>query len=183
VISRRIQDNLRHVLVGTFIAAAAGCAGNIAETRDSRAAGEWNVRLPTSASPVASFGYGRGGNSTPAPQLNPEPQPLMASATTPRRERPHAQPQPVVRTAPAPKSEASTTVLAQAETPTVAAPAAPAAVSQPVEVAQADPSLQQRYGSRQARKLEQFKGGDLIVIGAGTLVIVLIVVLLLVLLI
>jgi hypothetical protein len=167
------------------MAAAAGCAGNIAETRQARAAGEWNVRLPTSASPVASFGYGRGGNATPAPEVSAEPT-LLASAA-PQRERSRVQPHSVVRAAstpaPAPMPAPNATVVAQTEAPNIAAPAATESVSQPVQFAAADPSVQQRYGARQASKLEKFKGGDLIVIGAGTLVIVLIVVLLLVLLI
>ncbi|HEY2735592.1 MAG TPA: hypothetical protein VGI70_16460, partial [Polyangiales bacterium] len=68
-----------------------------------------------------------------------------------------------------------------------AAPIAPpVAKTEPVQLAQADTKLADRYGQREAesRTLERFKGGDVVVIGitSGALVIVLLVVLLILLL-
>jgi hypothetical protein len=60
----------------------------------------------------------------------------------------------------------------------------PAQAAEPVQLASSEVSPDQRYGQRQAesKKLEQYRGGDAIVIGAGTLVVILLVVILLILL-
>jgi cobalamin biosynthesis Mg chelatase CobN len=91
-----------------------------------------------------------------------------AAAPQPTSDAPESQQTPATPVAPTPAST-EPTELAMAET------------TQPV---QADATMLNRYAERQSQSQDQqkFAGGDAIVIGAGTLVVVLLVVLLLVLL-
>jgi cobalamin biosynthesis Mg chelatase CobN len=93
-----------------------------------------------------------------------------------RRSAPSPQPAAVEQ----PISEPASQPSAPAQTDVSSEPVGGA----PVELALADTSAEQRYGEREAqsRKLENYRGGDVLVIGVSTLVVVLLVVLLIVLL-
>jgi hypothetical protein len=172
------QQNILHAFIGLVVAVAAGCASNVAETRQPRGVGVWNFRLPSTPSAVAGLAYGRGGNATPAPA---ESSPLLAAKTAPENAKPVEHARVVVH-------HRATSVEPLPSLPVVdAAPIAPpVAKTEPVQLAQADTKLADRYGQREAesRTLERFKGGDVVVIGitSGALVIVLLVVLLILLL-
>jgi hypothetical protein len=171
VIKPRTQHTLRTLTLGLLVTAAVGCAGNIPNTRQGQAAGEWRFRLPTSSSPVGALAYGRGGSSAARADVQEQPQLAVAEAhKTPAHSA-------VRHVAPAALHEIATNPAPQ---PT----AAPVVVSEPVQLAQAEPSADQRYGERQAdaKTLDKFKGGDVIVIGAGALLLILVVVLLVLLL-
>jgi hypothetical protein len=182
-----ITQRSRHIQIltlGFLVTAAAGCAANLPETRQGRAAGEWQFHLPTTRSPIGGLAFGRGGSAVPADRAvtNEQPnQPLMAAAvpakSTARTQRVrHMQAAPIVP-APAPVN----TDGDNREPPAVAPTTAPA----PVQLAQAEPTSEQRYGQREARspKLEQFRGGDaVVVISASALLVVLLIVILILLL-
>jgi hypothetical protein len=177
VITKRHQHSIQFVL-GLLVTAAVGCAGNIPDTRQARAAGEWRFRLPTTQSAVGGLAYGRGGSSEPAVSA-PDSQPLMASANASKTTVHVAH---VRRTNAAPVAAPTPALTDPASTSQPNA--APIAASEPVQVAQADTNPEQRYGEREtaSKKLETFRGGDAIVIGAGTLVVVLLIVILVLLL-
>jgi hypothetical protein len=178
VIRRRNQS----VLLGLLMTAAWGCAGQLPNVREGRAAGEWQVRLPTSSSPVGALAYGSGGSSTPADMIAPESEPQLAAAKVmtpaPRITHKIAAPKAAIAMASAP------VVAPQPESQPVVAPESQPQAA-PVQLAQAESKPEQRYAEREAaaQSLEQYKAGDAIVIGAGTLVVVLLIVLLVVLLI
>lgn len=171
--------NIRIATLGLIVAAASGCAGNISESRHGIAAGQWNVRLPTAQSSVAGLAYGRGGNSQRAASADENAQPLLAAAPVQKRA------QPVVRhTKAAVQTAVSEPVPPQVEENL--APAAPEqSASAPVMLAQADQTtVDQRYSQRQAnsRQLENYKGGDAIVITAGAVLVIALIVILILLL-
>jgi hypothetical protein len=161
-------------MLGMLVTAAVGCAANIPDTRDARAAGYWQARLPTTPSTFGKLAYGSGGSAEPARVSEPASQPLMATATPAvvKHEQRHVR-RPVVS---APTAVATQTELPVAKTK----PAEP-----PVMLAsKAEPNAERRYGEREAatKKLQDFRGGDAIVISAGALVIVLLIVILVLLL-
>ncbi|MET0384692.1 MAG: hypothetical protein ABW321_01975 [Polyangiales bacterium] len=182
------QQKLRHITLGFFLTAAAGCAGQIPETQHGRAAGEWQVHLPSSDSAVHGLAYGRGGSSTPAEPvvlaslddvLRADPQ--VASERAAKRSVRHKAPAAPTGAPVAPTQESA---------PAKPISAPPPAAKQPIQLAMADTSMtadtsaEARYAERetQSRQQEQFRGGDAIVIGAGTLVVILLIVLLVLLL-
>lgn len=180
--TQRTQHNVQKLLLGVFLTAAMGCAGNIQDARPARGVGEWTFRLPDTKSSIHELAYGRGGNSTPAAQ------PVLASADMPKstqqRALPHHPRQHAVAAAPAPAQLPSHPE--QAEQAAEPAHVEPAATQEPTQLALADTGADQRYGAREAesRELQKFKGGDGVVIGvsAGALVVVLLIVLLILLL-
>jgi len=167
---------VHQIALGLITLAAVGCGANLPEPRDGRAAGEWQARLPSTPSPFGQLAYGRGGSSVRAAE---DEAPLMASA------------QPLTKTRNAPthvapkraqaKAQQAAFALAMPELPAASEPAAEAA---PVQLAQADTGAEQRYAQRetQSEKLEQYRGGDAVVISAGALVVVLLIVILILLL-
>jgi hypothetical protein len=175
----------RHIQIlalGFFVTAAIGCAANLPETRQGRAAGEWQFHLPATRSSIGGLAFGSGGGSVPADRAaaHEQPdQPLIAAAvpakSTPRVQRArHVSPPPLL-------PEAAPVDTHDSPEPPAAAPTtAPA----PVQLAQAEPSPEQRYREREAitPKLEQFRGGDAIVISVSALLIVLLIVILILLL-
>lgn len=169
---------IRFATLGLIVAAATGCAGNISESRHGIAAGQWNVRLPTAQSPVASLAYGKGGNAQPAAAADAAQLPLLAAAPLQKRA------QPVVR-----RSQAAVpTAVTEPVPPQVEEQLSPAApqpsASEAVMLAQADEAADQRYSQRQAnsRQLENYKGGDAIVITAGAVLVIALIVILILLL-
>jgi hypothetical protein len=170
--TQRSHYYVQKLALGVFAVAAMGCASNVPTPKDGRAAGEWRYRLPATSSPYGQLALGRGGSSEPA-RLEAD-QPLLAAAQpTPKHV---ARPVHVQRVAAQP-------VLPAVETAPAAEPSSPAQVSEPIQLAQNEVSPEQRYAQRQSesKQLEKYKGGDAIVIGAGTLVVILLVVILLIL--
>jgi len=177
--TQRSQYYVRKFALGLLAFAAVGCASNVPQARDGRAAGEWRFRLPATQSPYGAMALGRGGSSEPS-QLQ-EDRPLLASA--------QPMPKHVARPARVQRSVAPIhTAAAQPSAPAETVPApvvnSPVQAKEPVQLAANDTSAEQRYGQREAesKKQEQYRGGDAIVIGAGTLVVILLIVILLILL-
>jgi hypothetical protein len=180
-----ITQRSRHIQIltlGFFVTAAVGCAANLPETRSGRAAGEWQFQLPATRSSIGGLAFGRGGSSAPAERTATPEQPtqLLAAAAVPAKSTPRVQ---RVRHVPAPPvlPEAAPVDTHDSQEPPAAAPTvAPA----PVQLAQAEASPVQRYREREAStpKLEQFRGGDAIVISVSALLIVLLIVILILLL-
>lgn len=170
--TQRSRYHVHQFALGLITLAAIGCGANLPEPRDSRAAGEWQARLPSTQSPFGELAYGRGGNSA---RTADDDQPLMAAQPLPKA-------RPVKHVAPkrAPEQQAAL-ALAMPELPAASEPAPAAA---PVQLAQADLGAEQRYATREAQseKLDQYRGGDAIVISAGALVVVLLIVILILLL-
>jgi hypothetical protein len=180
VITQRSRQ-IRLLTLGFFVTAAVGCAANLPETRQGRAAGQWQFHLPETRSSIGALAFGKGGSAVPAGRAVAEQpdQPLMAaavpvkSAAHVQRVR-HAAPAPVV-------PEAAPKATDESEQPPAVAPTtAPA----PVQLAQAEATPEQRYRERETTtpKLEQFRGGDAIVISVSALLIVLLIVILILLL-
>ncbi|HEY2732579.1 MAG TPA: hypothetical protein VGI70_01270, partial [Polyangiales bacterium] len=163
-------------LLGLLVSAAIGCAGNIPQTHDIRAAGEWRFHLPQTRSALGDLAYGRGGNSTPA-AISAADQSLLAENTL---KQPASAPRAVHRAQHAAKQPEALPAIPEAVEPPAAAPTPS---EQPVQLAQAD-QAEQRYQQRESasKPLEKYRGGDAIVIGAGTLVVVLLIVILVLLL-
>jgi hypothetical protein len=179
-----ITQRSRHILIlalGFFATAAIGCAENLAETQHGRAAGEWQFHLPTSRSSIGAMAFGSGGSSQPAVASEQADQPLLAAAV-PAKSTPRAPHVRHVSSTPVQPDAAPVQTDDIHEAPPAAAPTtAPA----PVQLAQADPSsVEQRYREREATspKLDQFRGGDAIVISVSALLIVLLIVILILLL-
>jgi hypothetical protein len=145
-----------------MVVAASGCAANLTAARSGRAAGQWSVQLPSNDTSVARLAYGRHGNSEPAAVSGTD---LPAATKTPRLAPKHAL-QPAAK------------LLAVTSTTAGSSHAAAPAKTEPVQLAMADTSAEQRYSARQSRQLERFKGGDAIVIGVSTVLIALLVLLL-----
>jgi hypothetical protein len=182
-----ITQRSRHIQIltlGFFVTAAVGCAANLPETRQGRAAGEWQFHLPATRSSIGGLAFGSGGSAVPADRAAKQEQPvppLVAAAvpakSTPRVQRVRHVPAPPVAPEPAP---APLDTDDSREPPAAAPTTAPA----PVQLAQAEASPEQRYREREATtpKLEQFRGGDAIVISVSALLIVLLIVILILLL-
>lgn len=171
------------VLIVVSVIAASGCATAGWETAHGLGAGQWQVRMPTSPSPIQELAYGHGGSATavlddaladldatnPSDVLAPS-QPMAAAK---------AHPKPVPsRVALAPSIVQPT--AASAEPAPVAV--APQAAREPELLASND--LDSRYAQRETQASEQqkFRGGDAIVISAGAIVVVLLIVILILLL-
>lgn len=181
----RSKVDSRSFALGLSCLIASGCAAGISNQPHGRGAGEWSVTLPTAPSYSQGLAYGKGGSPLPDTwvSLDDVLQPAVADARSvspkkkvvrkhvaepqPTSNAPESQQTPATPVAPAPAST-ERTELAMAETTPVAA----------------DATMLNRYAERQSQSQDQqkFAGGDAIVIGAGTLVVVLLVVLLLVLL-
>jgi len=175
VIKQRSQSIIVTSVLGMLVTAAVGCAANIPDTRDARAAGYWQARLPTTPSTFGKLAYGSGGSSEPARVSEPASQPLMATATPAVK---HERKRPVLAT-PAP-----TLVATQTESQQF-----PVAKTKPAEppvmlASNTEPNAEQRYGEREAatKKLQDFRGGDAVVITGGALLVVLLIVILVLLL-
>jgi hypothetical protein len=143
-----------------------------------KAAGQWFVQLPTTPSPYASMAYGRDGAGVGAKVAQNPPQ-LDAYLKPEYRGRAYAPKTPRV-TAPAPVPAAKTAAPEPVRDAQVVARAEPVSVAAPPAVSDVE-----RYAQRDAtsQKQQNFKAGDVLVIGlGGILLIVLIVVLLIVLL-
>jgi hypothetical protein len=144
------------------------CAGSLADAPHGRAAGEWSVRMPATRSPIGSLALGRGGTSAPA-----------AASTAPLTTRAHVQRwTPVARPA-----------LAKVDAPREA-PALPLMAANPETSLSAtlpatqESEAQLRYASREQTSPQQqeFRGGQILIVGLGAvLVVVLVLVLLIVL--
>jgi hypothetical protein len=181
-----ITQRSRHIqtlTLGFFVTAAVGCAANLPETRQGRAAGEWQFHLPATRSAIGGLAFGSGGSAVPADRAAKQEQPvqpLIAAAvpakSTPRVQRVRHAPAPPVAPVPAPL-DTDDSREPPAAAPTTTAPA-------PMQLAQAEASPEQRYREREATtpKLEQFRGGDAIVISVSALLIVLLIVILILLL-
>jgi hypothetical protein len=164
------------MLVVVSVFAASGCATAGSETAHGLGAGQWQVRMPTSPSPIQELAYGHGGSATAV--LDDALADLDASKSQPMAAA-KAHPKPVPsRVALAPSIVQP--IAASAESAPVAA--APQAVQEPELLASND--LDSRYAQRETQASEQqkFRGGDAIVISAGAIVVVLLIVILILLL-
>jgi hypothetical protein len=163
--------------------AAVGCATTNTK-HHGLGAGQWEARLPTTASPIDELAYGKGGSSEPADSSLDgldDPNAVLALAT----------PAPLAKLAPhkaqhrvLPKAKlALASQPAAAATPEpVAAPAPQPMAAQPVLLAQNDSASRYAAREQRAQKQQDFRGGDAIVITAGTLVVILLIVILILLL-
>ncbi len=143
-----------------------------------KAAGEWFTHMPSTPGPFGSMAYGRDGSSEAARVANRSAR-LDAYLKPEYRERAHAlksprvtAPAPMLATKPVapPRPALDEQVVAHAQPVSVAAPAAV--------------SDTERYARREAvsKKQQDFKAGDVLVIGLGSLLVVVLIVVLLVLL-
>lgn len=183
----------RHSLVSMTLCvltvgiAASGCATAGTESRHGLGVGEWQARLPTTASPIHELAYGRGGSSLASADtldldLDTPDDVLLPSTTKVAVAKPAAK--PTARRAVVAKMDAP--VAPEAAQPQLAAVAQPEAQlatdAAPVLLASNDADA--RYAQRETKAEEQqkFRGGDAIVISAGAVVIVLLIVILILLL-
>ena len=171
-------------LIGLLATAAIGCAGTLPEARHGVAAGEWQVHLPSAPGPFARLALGRDSHSQPAIDSQSEAPQLVATANPPAVKK-HARISP--------KTPSAVTAVALSTPPPLAVESNAPSLAEPMARAAPTPTLlasanqttaEQRYAQRdsESRKLQDFKGGDVIVISAGALVIVLLIVILILLL-
>lgn len=169
--------------------AAGGCATTNSEVKHGLGVGQWQARLPTTASPIHELAYGRGGSSVgyfddsladlgnvdellrtePLVQTTQPKAKLAKHVAAPKRLTANDAPAKLAEPAP---SE-----------PVAAATPQPQAAEPPVLLAQND--ARDRYAGReqQAKEQKNFRGGDaVVVISASALLIVLLIVLLILLL-
>jgi len=173
---------LQMSVLGLMVAAAVGCASNMPDAKDARAAGEWRFRLPATPSPYGTLAYGSGGSSEPAAQLAEADDLKLVPATPAAKREPSvtrprlASVKPQAKSLPSPKSDPQ---IVEQPVATAAAPA-PA----PVLLASNSAAPETRYAQREAKsqKLQEYRGGDAIVISGGVLLIVLLIVILVLLL-
>lgn len=172
---QRSQYVLKTIALGFLVSAAIGCAANVPEARDARAAGVWEARLPTTPSTFGKLAYGSGGSSEPARIVEADAQPMLATAAPVTKH---------VRRASHPeKTPVAPAMTAKSDEPLPAAKLA--APEFPVMLASnTDGAAQSRYAEREAAtpKLQEYRGGDAIIISASALVIVLLIVVLILLL-
>ena len=178
--TQRSEYYVRKFALGLLALAAVGCASNVPRPRDGRAAGEWRFRLPTTQSPYGALAFGRGGSSEPAALRDEQPSLAAAQPVAKHVARP-IRAQHSVTALRAVAAQPSATPSESARAPELTTPLREA---QPIQLAANDLTPEQRYAERdaQSQKQEQYRGGDAIVIGAGTLVVVLLIVILLILL-
>lgn len=178
------------LLVLTVGLAAGGCATGVSETRHGLGVGYWQMRMPTTASPIHELAYGRDGSSRPAlegldtatPDAVLQPQPVLQPLAAPIAK---AKPAATQRRAPA-LALAKAVEEQPAEQPALATLAnevttAPAA-TQSTQLAVNDAGSRYAQRESQASEQQKFRGGDAIVISAGAIVIVLLIVVLILLL-
>jgi hypothetical protein len=191
VITRNKQQIVTALALSALTLAAIGCSHALPEARDSRAAGEWRYRLPTAPGPYAGLAFGRGGSSEPAQIAEPvaSEQPMLAKLERPaqRKQSAHATrpSQTLAKNDMAEKAEQPTQQAAVLDAARVTAPEAPTTVASATPAdASADASADQRYAEREAKsqKLQDYRGGDAIIISASALVIILLIVVLVLLL-
>jgi hypothetical protein len=165
------------IALGLFAFAAIGCAASVPEPKDGRAAGEWRYRLPATQSPFGKLALGSGGSSEPA-VIEPEQELLAAQAPAPKRA---VQPQRARKSA-EPVAQPEPLAAIPASAPAQSAP--PPQLEEPTQLALNDVNPEQRYAQRQSesKQLEQYRGGDAIVISGGVLLVVLLIVILVLLL-
>jgi hypothetical protein len=177
--SRAARSCLSATLFGwTMTVLAAGCATAGETSHHGLGVGQWEARLPTTESPVHELAMGRNGSSLRDDKaLASLDDVLQPSAASKSMERPKA----LRRQAAAPVV-ATATPMAQ---PMAAQPMAAQtiAVAPSVELL-ASNDVEARYAERetQSKQVEQFRGGDVVVISASALVLVLLIVLLIILL-
>jgi hypothetical protein len=174
---QRSQYVLKTIALGFLVSAAIGCAANVPEARDARAAGVWEARLPTTPSTFGKLAYGSGGSSEPARIVEADAQPMLATAapvTKHVRRASHPEKTPVAPAMAAKSDEPESLPAAK-----VTAPEAPVMLA-----SNTDGAAQSRYAEREAAtpKLQEYRGGDAIIISASALVIVLLIVVLILLL-
>jgi cobalamin biosynthesis Mg chelatase CobN len=191
-VNARSKVDARPLLLGLVSIIASGCAAGISSHPHGRGAGEWSVSLPAAASYSQGLAYGRGGSA--ARVQDDSATPLFAEAYTPAAADEQPRRKPVQRkrradqappvSAPATPQQPQPAPAPARSMRTEVADAGLQAPQERTELAMADASMLGRYESRQAQSQTQqeFKGGDAIVIGASTLVIVLLIVLLVLLL-
>jgi hypothetical protein len=178
--------NILSIAFATLAIASAGCATGSQQVREQRPAGVWQVRLPASQSLLGA--YAAGGASGIAADHTSRPanidaylKPGYAKAAAPRA--PLASKRAPEAIAKAPSAAPAPLVMptAPAPNPSVAAANAPEQYASRTETVRGD---LERYAQRDARaeRAKDFRGGDVLVISVGTLIVVLLVVLLIVLL-
>lgn len=176
----RSKVESRPLALGLISIIASGCAAGMGYQPHGRAAGEWSVTLPSVASYSQGLAYGRGG--TAARVEDDVDALLLADAYMPQVAADRGAKRPTQQRKPrADHTPPASTVPAQ-PTP---APVVPASTrTERTEVALNDQAALGRYEVREAQSQTQqrFAGGDAIVIGASTLVLVILIVLLVLLL-
>jgi hypothetical protein len=171
-------------LLGTALALTTACASSAAVRTPRPAPGGFDLRTPMPVALRSPFGepygvpvaLGQRGTQGPA-RLDDYLKPVVLAKALPPGTKPLT---PLARTAmPRPRAREST--LVQAEQVARAQDSVKLAVSEPPSAS----SDAQRYASRELKseKQQSFRGGDVLVIGAGTLLLILLVVLLVVLII
>lgn len=173
----RSKVESRPLALGLISIIASGCAAGISNQPHGRAAGEWSVTLPSVASYSQGLAYGRGGSAARVEQDVDAL--LLADAYMPRLADDHTKKKPVQRK---PRADQAPRVTPRPapQQPVIPAPSR----TERTEVALATPAELGRYEARQEQSQTQqkFAGGDAIVIGASTLVLVILIVLLVLLL-
>jgi hypothetical protein len=157
--------------MGTMLCIAAaltgGCATDIAHSHGKLGAGQWQVRLPETHSPMAALTHG---GETVA-QAVPHSVVTAVAAPVPRHRPPGAEARAPKRERPGPSHVALHT-LAPVLVPLLQVSEVDAT---PEQTLQSMPDeVQSRYAQReeQAPKLQEFRGGAVIIIGAAALVVV-----------
>lgn len=184
VITRNKQDIVNIIALSVLTFAAVGCTHALPDARHGQAAGEWTSRLPTAPGPYAGLAFGKGGSSEPAEvKQDAAAQPMLAKLERPAQRKQAAR---VIRHDAVPATE---TVATQPSAPQEATALNAERVSAPdsnvvASAAPASASAEDRYADRETKsqKLQQFRGGDAIIISASALVIVLLIVVLILLL-
>jgi hypothetical protein len=176
--------NSLSIVFATLAIAFAGCATGSQDVREQRAAGVWQVRLPASQSPIGL--YAAGGSSGIAAEDTNRPanidaylKPEYAKKVAPKAA--HMSKREVMAKAPSALPSRLATPAPAAPGPLVAVASPPQASASLSETARDD---LERYAQRDARaeRAKDFRGGDVVVISVGTLIVILLVVLLIVLL-
>jgi cobalamin biosynthesis Mg chelatase CobN len=170
--SRDFVCFIRWLLCSGIISTAGACAGTFADAPHGRAAGEWSVRLPDTHSLIGNLAYGRGGSAEPAVPSAEAPLPTH----TPIRPR-HVRPARRVVATSAPHEEhaplASPPLMAAIEPASFSIPQAP--------VPAVTSETNARYAAREqsSTQQQQFRGGQVLILGLGAIVVVVLVVVLL----
>jgi hypothetical protein len=178
--------NTLSIALAALAIAFAGCATGSQQVREQRPAGVWQVRLPASQGLLDSYAAGRATGIAADDARRPANidaylKPEYAKATAPKASRASKRVPEAIAKAP----DAVPTLVA---TPLPAAPPPIVeAASPPQEYASRTDSVRddlERYAQRDARaeRAKDFRGGDVVVISVGTLILVLLIVLLVVLL-
>lgn len=182
---------LSWLCLGSIVCTAAvGCATTNTDLKHGIGAGQWEARLPTTASPIHELAYGRGGSSQPADVSLAElgdPAELLTPAVAAKTDaevRRIIKSKSLKRSAPANELALSTPDPAPAADTAAPPSPEPAQPQAAAAVLLAENDTHDRYAQReqQSKPQQQFRGGDAIVISAGALVVVLLIVILILLL-